>query len=128
MKIFVTGGAGYIGSHTCKMLARQGHEVIVYDNLSTGHRKFVKWGNFEHGDIRDTNRFRQVLRKYKPDGIIHFASKIEVGESVEDPCKYYSNNVAGIISIVEAMRYEDVNIIVMSGTCAYIWATRCNAH
>ena len=118
MKICVTGGAGYIGSHTCKALARAGHEVIVYDNLSTGHRKFVRWGDFEHGDIRDTQRLRQCFRRYRPEGVIHFAASASVGESVENPGKYFSNNVAGTLSILEAMRDEDVPAIVVSGTCA----------
>ena len=71
MKVLVTGGAGYIGSHTCKELAKQGHIPIVYDNLSTGHREFVKWGDFIHGDIKDTQYLRNCLQKFKPDGIIH---------------------------------------------------------
>lgn len=118
MKICVTGGAGYIGSHTCKALAEAGHEVIVYDNLSTGHRHLVKWGEFEYGDIRDTQKFRNCLRKYSPDGIIHFAASAYVGESVTDPGKYFSNNVAGTLSILESMRDEGIKNIVVSGTCA----------
>lgn len=118
MKICVTGGAGYIGSHVCKALAEAGHEVVVYDNLSTGHRSFVKWGPFRHGDIRDTMRFRSCLREFRPDGIIHFAASAYVGESVADPGKYFSNNVGGTLSILEAMRDEDCPAIVVSGTCA----------
>ncbi|MDE6734234.1 MAG: UDP-glucose 4-epimerase GalE [Desulfovibrio sp.] len=118
MKICVTGGAGYIGSHVCKALAEAGHEVVVYDNLSTGHRNFVKWGPFRHGDIRDTVRFRACLREFRPDGIIHFAASAYVGESVADPGKYFSNNVGGTLSILEAMRDEGCPAIVVSGTCA----------
>lgn len=118
MKVLVTGGAGYIGSHTCKELSRSGHEVVVYDNLSTGHRRFVKWGEFFHGDILDTAKLRKCLQKCTPDGIIHFAASAYVGESVEDPGKYFSNNVAGTLSILEAMREEGVPNIVVSGTCA----------
>lgn len=118
MKICVTGGAGYIGSHTCKALAKAGHEVVVYDNLSTGHRQFVKWGDFEHGDIRDTQLLRACLKKYRPDGVIHFAASAYVGESVENPGKYFSNNVAGTLSILQAMREEEIPAIVVSGTCA----------
>lgn len=118
MKICVTGGAGYIGSHVCKALAEAGHEVVVYDNLSTGHRSFVKWGPFRHGDIRDTVRFRACLREFRPDGIIHFAASAYVGESVVDPGKYFSNNVGGTLSILEAMRDEGCPAIVVSGTCA----------
>lgn len=118
MKVLVTGGAGYIGSHTCKELARQGHTVVVYDNLSTGHRRFVKWGDFYYGDILDTQRLRACLHQHKPDGIIHFAASAYVGESVENPGKYFRNNVSGTLSILEAMRDENIPHIVVSGTCA----------
>ena len=118
MKVCVTGGAGYIGSHICKALADSGHEVIVYDNLSTGHRDFVKWGEFEHGDIRDNSRLRACLKKHAPDGIIHFAASAYVGESVQNPAKYFSNNVGGTLSVLEAMRDEGIPNIVVSGTCA----------
>lgn len=118
MKVCVTGGAGYIGSHTCKALAEAGHEVVVFDNLCTGHRNFVKWGIFEYGDIRDTNLLRHCLKKYSPDGIIHFAATSQVSESVIDPGKYFSNNVTGTLSVLEAMRDEGVPHIVLSGTCA----------
>lgn len=118
MKICVTGGAGYIGSHTCKLLAHTGHEVYVYDNLSTGHRDAVRWGEFFHGDIRDTQNLRACLKKIRPDGIIHFAAHAYVGESVQNPGKYFSNNVGGSLSILEAMRDEKVPAIVVSGTCA----------
>lgn len=118
MRICVTGGAGYIGSHACKAPAEAGHEVVVYDNLSTGHRRFVRWGPFCHGDIRDTVRFRACLREFRPEGIIHFAASAYVGESVKDPGKYFSNNVGGTLSILEAMRDEGCPAIVVSGTCA----------
>ena len=118
MNILVTGGAGYIGSHTCKELARQGHTVVVYDNLSTGWREFVKWGPFVHGDIRDPQRLRQVMRRHAIEGVIHFAAKAAVGESVVNPAKYVSNNVVGTLGILEAMRDEGVTSIVVSGTCA----------
>lgn len=118
MKVLVTGGAGYIGSHTCKELARQGHTPVVYDNLCTGHREFVKWGDFVHGDILDTQRLRACLRGYRPDGIIHFAAFAYVGESVADPGKYFRNNVSGTLSILDAMRDEGVANIVVSSTCA----------
>lgn len=118
MKFLVTGGAGYIGSHTCKALAQNGHEPVVFDNLSTGHRELARWGIFIHGDIRDTQALRKALREHRPDGVIHFAAKAYVGESVSDPGKYFSNNVTGTLSILEAMRDEDVHAIVVSGTCA----------
>ena len=118
MKILITGGAGYIGSHTCKELARLGHSVIVYDNLSTGHREFVRFGDFEYGDIRDTQNLRECLKRHFPDGIIHFAASAYVGESVVNPGKYFHNNVVGTLSILDAMRDEHISNIVVSGTCA----------
>lgn len=118
MKIVVTGGAGYIGSHTCKALAEQGHEVVVYDSLVTGHRDLVRWGDFVHGDIRDTPRLRKCLRRVRPDGVIHFASLIAVGESVVDPGAYFSVNVTGSLSLLEAMRDEGVGHLVVSSTAA----------
>jgi len=118
MRILVTGGAGYIGSHTCKALAHQGHTVVVYDNLSTGHRELVRWGDFVYGDILDTQRLRSCIRQHQIEGIIHFAASAYVGESVVDPAKYFRNNVCGTLSILDAMRDEGVPYIVVSGTCA----------
>jgi UDP-glucose-4-epimerase GalE len=118
MRILVTGGAGYIGSHTCKALAHQGHTVVVYDNLSTGHRELVRWGDFVYGDILDTQRLRACIRQHRIEGIIHFAASAYVGESVIDPGKYFRNNVCGTLSILDAMRDEGVPYIVVSGTCA----------
>lgn len=118
MRVLVTGGAGYIGSHTCKAIARAGGEVLVYDNLSTGHRRFARWGDFEHGDIRDTQKLRACLKKWRPDVIIHFAASSQVGESVQNPGMYFRNNVGGTLSLLEAMRDEGIANIVVSGTCA----------
>lgn len=118
MRILVTGGAGYIGSHTCKALAHQGHTVVTYDNLSTGHRELVRWGDFVYGDILDTQRLRTCIRQHHIEGIIHFAASAYVGESVIDPGKYFRNNVCGTLSILDAMRDEGVPHIVVSGTCA----------
>lgn len=118
MKILVTGGAGYIGSHTCKALAAAGHNVVVYDNLSSGHREFAKFGEFEHGDIRDTQYLKDCLVRHKPEGVIHFAASSDVGESVRDPGKYFSNNVSGTLSLLQAMRDSHITNIVVSGTCS----------
>lgn len=118
MKVLVTGGAGYIGSHTCKALARAGHEVRVYDNLSTGFRGLVKWGDLVEGDILDTERLKACLAEWKPEGIIHFAAFSQVGESVGNPGKYVHNNVAGTLSILEAMRSTGMRNIVVSSTAA----------
>ena len=91
-RILVTGGAGYIGSHTSKSLATNGFEPICYDNLSTGHREFVKWGPLEVGNLHDTDLLVKIMLKYKPAAVIHFAASAYVGESVDDPFKYYQNN------------------------------------
>ena len=118
MKVIVTGGAGYIGSHTCKELAKAGIEVIAYDNLSTGHKDFIKWGPFEQGELADKARLQQVFDKHKPDGVIHFAAFAYVGESVRNPGNYFRNNVVGTLNLLEAMRDSEVKNIVVSSTCA----------
>ena len=118
MNILVIGGAGYIGSNTCKALARAGHEVCVYDNLSTGHRDLVRWGPLYEGDILDGAALRRCLKEVRPDGVIHFAAFSQVGESVRDPGKYVRNNVGGTLGILEAMRDTGVGSIVVSSTAA----------
>ena len=118
MKVLVTGGAGYIGSHTCKQLSKEGTEVIVFDDLSTGYEDFVKWGIFERGDLKNLQDITSVLKKHQPDGVIHFAAKAYVGESVENPLKYYRNNVMGTLNLLEAMVDANVKNIVVSSTCA----------
>jgi len=116
--ILVAGGAGYIGSHTCLDLFNKGFRPVVYDNLSNGHAEFVKWGPLETGDIRDRRRLDDVLEKYKPQAIIHFAAAIEVGESVRDPGAYYDNNVAGTITLLRAAQAAGIDKVVFSSTCA----------
>jgi len=116
--ILVTGGAGYIGSHTCKALARAGYLPVVYDNLVYGHEWAVKWGPFERGDILDAARLDEVIRRYKPEAAIHFAAFAYVGESVSEPLKYYRNNVAGTLQLLESMRANRIGAIVFSSTCA----------
>jgi UDP-glucose-4-epimerase GalE len=116
--ILVTGGAGYIGSHTCKALAQAGYKPIVFDNLSTGHEHAVKWGPLEVGDIRDKEKLSAVFEQYKPEAVIHFASKIVVSESVKNPGEYYDNNVNGTLSLLNVMRAHAVNAIVFSSTAA----------
>lgn len=118
MKIMVTGGAGYIGSHTSKALAKAGHTVVVYDNLSTGFRELARYGTFVHGDILDEAKLRTAMAEHKPDGIIHFAASAYVGDSMKWPGAYFRNNVTGTLNILEAMRLEHVPSIVVSGTCA----------
>lgn len=118
-KILVTGGAGYIGSHTVSELIKQGHEVIVYDNLVYGHRKNVdKKARFVPGDINDTKKLSDLMHETKPDAVIHFAAFAYVGESVQNPAKYYSNNVSAGINLLECMNKNDIKNIVFSSSCA----------
>jgi len=118
VKVLVTGGAGYIGSHACKALARAGHEPVTYDNLVYGHREQVRWGPFEQGDTTDRARLDAVLEKHRPDAAMHFAAYAYVGESVTDPGKYWHNNVHGSLVLLEALRDHGVDRLVFSSTCA----------
>ena len=118
MRVLVTGGAGYVGSHACKALAGAGYEPVVYDNLVFGHRDNVNWGPFESGDILDGDRLDQVMARYRPQVVMHFAAFAYVGESVTDPAKYYRNNVTGSQSILDAMGRNGVSNFVFSSTCA----------
>jgi UDP-arabinose 4-epimerase len=116
--VLVTGGAGYIGSHTAKELALAGYRVVVYDNLSRGNRWAVRWGPFEEGDLQDQDRLRKVLTEYQVDAVLHFAAFAEVGESMRSPDIYFGNNVAGSLSLLNAMHVTGVRRIVFSSTCA----------
>jgi UDP-arabinose 4-epimerase len=116
--ILVTGGAGYIGSHVCKALAQAGYTPVAYDNLTYGHASAVKWGPLEVGDILDAPRVSAVIRKYGAGAIIHLAAFAYVGESVTDPAKYYRNNVAGTLALLDSARACGVDKIVFSSTCA----------
>ena len=102
--VLVTGGAGYVGSHACKALYKAGYRPIVYDNLCTGHECAVKWGPLERGDVLDRTRLDEVIVKCRPKAVMHFAAFAYVGESVTDPGKYYRNNVAGSLTLLETMR------------------------
>jgi UDP-arabinose 4-epimerase len=118
MKIIVTGGAGYIGSHVCKVLAAKGFEPIVFDNLSRGNRWAVKWGPFEVGDIADSARLLGVLEQYRPAAVMHFAAYAYVGESVEKPLLYYRNNVTGTASLLQTILDFQAIPFVFSSTCS----------
>ena len=120
MSVLITGGAGYIGSHTCKELKKCGYIPVTYDNLVYGHREAVKWGPFENGDILDSVNLLRVFEKYRPAAVIHFAAFAYVGESVEEPGKYYTNNVSGTINLLEAMRLSGCNRIIFSSTCSFM--------
>lgn len=117
-KILVVGGAGYIGSHTCLLLAERGYEPVVYDNLSNGHEEFVRWGPFEQGDIRDRARLDEVIAKHKPKAVMLFAALIEVGESVKEPVAFYDNNVIGALTLLSCALNAGIDAFVFSSTCA----------
>ncbi|MDR2213452.1 MAG: UDP-glucose 4-epimerase GalE [Pseudomonadales bacterium] len=117
-RVLVTGGAGYIGSHTAKLLKAAGIEPVVYDNLSTGHRASVRWGPFVYGDILDTARLCAALRQYQVEAVIHFAASAYVGESMEHPALYYRNNAAGAVSLLDACRLAEVDRVIFSSSCA----------
>lgn len=116
--ILVTGGAGYIGSHTVKALRRAGRTVVVYDDLSAGHRAAVGDAPLVEGDVRDVQRLRDTIRRHDVSAVMHFAGKLSVPESVEDPIGYYQTNVTGALAVLEAMATEDVRAFVFSSTCA----------
>jgi len=116
--VLVTGGAGYIGSHTCKALAAAGYRPISYDNLVNGHAWSVRWGPFEHGDILDRSRLDEVIAKYRPVAIVHFAAFAYVRESILNPGKYYRNNVQGSLTLLEAATHHGIRNIVYSSSCA----------
>ena len=116
--ILVTGGAGFIGSHTCKQLLREGFRPVVFDDFRTGNRGAVKYGPLVVGDVLDSAALTQALRDYTPAAVIHFAASAYVGESVEDPAKYYRNNVVGTLSVLESCRAAGVNKVIFSSSCA----------
>jgi UDP-arabinose 4-epimerase len=116
--VLVTGGAGYVGSHVCKALQRAGYRPIVYDNLCAGHEWAAKWGPLELGDIQDRARLDEIINKYHPKAVMHFAAFAYIGESVTDPGKYYRNNVTGSLTLLETMRDHKIERIVFSSTCA----------
>lgn len=116
--VLVVGGAGYIGSHACKELHRRGYAVVVLDNLIYGHREFAKWGEFVLGDIADPLQLRLLFRNYPIKAVMHFAAFAYVGESVSDPQKYYLNNVAYTLNLLQAMREAGVDKFIFSSTCA----------
>ena len=116
--VLVTGGAGYIGAHACKALSYAGYLPIAYDNLVYGHPETVKWGPLVKGDINDRKQLEMVMQKYNPSAVMHFAAYAYVGESVQHPAKYYRNNVAGTLSLLESMKNCRIDKIIFSSTCA----------
>lgn len=116
--VLVTGGAGYVGSHACKALARAGFLPITFDNLSSGHEWAVKWGPLVAADILDGAALTAAFRRFKPAAVLHFAASSYVGESVLDPGKYYRNNVTGTLNLLETMVDHGVKRLIFSSTCA----------
>lgn len=118
MVVLVVGGAGYIGSHVNKLLNKKGYKTIVFDNLIYGHREFVKWGDFVLGDLADINQIRLCFEKYNVDAVMHFSAFAYVGESVKLPSKYYINNVANTLNLLQVMLEYGVKNFIFSSTCA----------
>jgi len=116
--ILVTGGAGYIGSHACKALAKAGYEPVTYDNLSRGHREAVRWGPLVEGDLADRGLLDATLRHYQPDAVMHFAAYSTVAESVAKPALYFRNNTAASLVLFEALHAAGSVPVVYSSTCA----------
>ena len=117
-KVLVVGGAGYIGSHTNKMLNQAGYQTLVLDNLSYGHRDFVKWGELIEGDMADEDLLDDIFTKNKIKAVMHFSAFIAVGESVQKPGIYYDNNVSKTVTLLNKMVQHDVPYFIFSSTCA----------
>ncbi len=118
MKVFVTGGAGYIGSHVVKALGGEGHDVLVFDNLSTGHEWAVLFGRLVKGDLEDRAFVDKTLRDFMPDAVMHFAASIQVEESVKEPLVYYRNNVVNTLNLLDVMVKHRVKYFIYSSTAA----------
>lgn len=118
MRVLVTGGAGYIGSHTVRLLAKEGFEPVVLDNLSKGHKESVKGIRLIEADLLDKIQLQSVINEVKPEAVIHFAAFILVGESMHEPAKYYENNVIGTFNLLNAIHRAGVDKIVFSSTAA----------
>ena len=116
--ILVTGGAGYIGSHTCKALAAAGYRPIAFDNLSLGHRWAVRWGPLVEGELLDSGAVERAIREHRVEAVVHFAASAYVGDSMRDPAAYYRNNVLTTLSLLDAMRTTGVGDIIFSSSCS----------
>ncbi len=116
--IIVTGGAGYIGSHACKALAQAGYSPLVIDNLSSGRADFAKWGELAVGELEDTEFLRKVFAAHSVEAVMHFASLINVGESVKNPLLYYDKNIVPALRLLQVMREFQIKKMIFSSTCA----------
>lgn len=118
MKVLVTGGAGYIGAHAVRELKKAGDEVVIFDNLIYGHRELAQGERLIVGELENTALLQEVFAEHKFDAVMHFAAFAYVGESVENPSKYYRNNVAATLNLLDVMREAKVNRFIFSSTCA----------
>jgi len=118
MRSFITVGAGYVGSHCAQLLRQSGHELLIFDNLSTGHRAAVEPEELHVGDLGNKNEIHRTMSEFKPEAVMHFAASAAVGESVRDPLGYYRNNVINTINLLETMRDLEVKKLVFSSSCA----------
>ncbi|MBS3792888.1 UDP-glucose 4-epimerase GalE [Candidatus Bipolaricaulota bacterium] len=116
--VLVTGGAGYIGSHTVKQLLKKNYEVVVFDNLVSGHEEFVLAEQFVEGDIGDRELLDETFRNYEPDAVMHFAAHCRVGESVRDPAKYYENNVVKALTLLNTVKDFEIDKLIFSSSAA----------
>mgnify|MGYP006284971705 CR=1 FL=1 len=116
--VLITGGAGYIGSHSNKLFSNEGYETVVFDNLSNGHRELAAYGTFFSGDLTSPEDIQRCLRTYSVESVIHFAGFAYVGESVEKPALYYRNNIVSTLNLLDCMRECGVHNIVFSSTCS----------
>ena len=117
-KVLIVGGAGYIGAHVNKLLSQSGFETVVFDNLSTGHREFLKWGEFFKGDLSNRRDIDRCLSRHSVGAVIQLAASIAVGESVRNPSKYYSNNLCNTVNLLNAMGVAGIKKLVFSSTAA----------
>lgn len=115
--ILVIGGAGYIGSYVCKYLVKNGYRPIILDNLISGHRQAVKWGPFIKGSMGDLKLLKRIFEKYQVAGVMHFAAFCYVGESVREPAKYYQNNVADNVTLLQAIVENNISNFIFSSSC-----------
>src|SRR3990167_4587377 len=118
VKVLVTGGAGYIGSHVVKMLGEAGHQILVYDNLSTGHEWAVLFGKLVIGDLSDKALLGEVIKAFAPDAVMHFAALIQVEESVKQPLLYYRNNTVNTLNLIETLKENNIKHFIFSSTAA----------
>jgi len=124
-RVLLTGGAGYVGSHTAKRLAKAGFEPVTLDNLSSGHLWAVKWGPLVKGDIADQTLVREIVAQYRIEAVLHFAAHASVGESMLAPRKYFKNNVTGSMRLLDALLDSSVKHVIFSSTCAVYGPQNC---